>query len=147
MNRVIKTLGWTLLIAVLASVAVVVALASSASPWDGSGIVFDGEPLTFAQFHIGHWLVGVVAVTLALVIALIVVVLVVPVAVFVPLLIAAIALIGALVVVVGVTAMAFSPLLLAVGAVWLMWRLARGERTPREAAREATTKSGATIAG
>jgi len=140
MNRVIKTLGWALLIAVLASVAIVAALASSASAWDGSGIVIDDTPLTFAQFHVGHWLVAVVAVTLALVIVLLVVLLVVPVAVFVPLLVAAIALIGALVVVVGVTALAFSPLLLAVGAVWLIWRLARGERSD-------ASKRGATIAG
>ena len=137
MNRVIKTLGWTLLIGLLASIALVIALASSYTPWDASMITIADAPLALAQFDVGHWVLTAGGVALALVIALVVVLLVVPVAVVVPLAVAALVLVVAVVVVAGVAALAFSPLLLAAGVVWLIWRLVRGDRR----------KTGATIAG
>ena len=139
MNRAIKTLGWTLLVALALGIALVAAAVSFVGPLDPTLIQLDGEPLTLAQLHAGHWLVTVGAVMLALVITLLVVLLVVPVAVLVPLLITALALVGALIVVAAVTALAFSPLIIVAVLVWLIWRLARGSASAR--------KRGATIAG
>ena len=78
------------------------------------------------------------AVALALIVALLAVLIVVPLAVLVPLVLVALALVGVLIVVAGAAALVFSPLILAVGVVWLIWRLARGSG--------ATPKAGATIA-
>ena len=81
------------------------------------------------------------AISLALIVALLVVLVVVPIAVLVPLAIVAVALVGVLIVVTGAAALVFSPLILAVGLVWLIWRLARGS------SRHAASKPGATITG
>jgi hypothetical protein len=81
------------------------------------------------------------AISLALIVALLVVLVVVPIAVLVPLAIGALALVGVLIVVAGAAALVFSPLILAVGLVWLIWRLARGT------SRRPASKAGATIAG
>jgi len=78
------------------------------------------------------------AVLLALIVALLVVLVVVPIAVLVPLVLVALALVGVLFVAAGAAALVFSPLILAVGVVWLIWRLVRGSGT--------TPKAGATIA-
>ena len=139
MSRVIKTLAWALLVALALSVALVVAAISAIGPLDQTVIQLDGGPLTLAQFHAGHWLVSIGAVMLALIVTLLIVLLVVPVAVLVPLLIAALVLVGALIVVAGVAALAFSPLIVCAGLVWLIWRLARGCRR--------ASKGSATITG
>ena len=125
MSRVIKTLGWTLLVGLMLSIALVAAVVSAIGPLDQTVIQLDGAPVTLAQFHAGHWLVAVGAVMLALIVTLLIVLLVVPVAVLVPLTVAALALVGALILVAGIAALAFSPLLICVGLVWLIWRLAR----------------------
>ncbi len=142
MSRVIKTLGWTLLVALVLSVALIAAIVSTLAPLDQAMIQFDGAPLTLAEFHTGHWLVTLGAVMLALVVALLVLLLVVPVAVLVPLLVAALVLVGALILVAAIAALAFSPLILCAGLVWLIWRLARGHGR-----RAPAPKGGATITG
>ena len=142
MSRVIKTLGLTLLVALVLSVALIAAIVSTPGPLDPIMIQLDGAPFTLPEFHTGHWLVTLGAVMLALVIALLVLLLVVPVAVLLPLLVAALVLLGALILVAAVTALAFSPLILCAGLVWLIWRLARGHGR-----RAPTAKGGATIAG
>ena len=142
MSRVIKTLGWTLLVALVLSVALIAAAVSIFGPLDQASIRFDDTPLTLAEFEAGHWLVALGAVLLALVVALLVLLVVVPVAVLVPLLVAALVLVGALILVAAITALAFSPLILCAGLVWLIWRLARGHGRRAPAA-----KGGATITG
>jgi hypothetical protein len=143
MSRVIRTLGWTLLIALALAIVVVVALASTFGPLDPAMIQIDGEPLTLAQFNIGHGLVAVGAVLLALILTLLIVLLVIPVAVLLPLALAALVLVGALILVAGITALAFSPLIVCAALVWLVWRLVRGNAS-RDRAQAA--KSSATIA-
>jgi membrane protein implicated in regulation of membrane protease activity len=76
------------------------------------------------------------AACLALIVTLLVLLVVVPVAVLVPLAIVALALVGVLLVVAGAAALLFSPVILALGVAWLIWRLARGphrrdDNTPR----------------
>jgi hypothetical protein len=137
MNGVIKALGWTLVVGLALSVAIVLAVISAIGPMDPTVIQLDGAPLTLAEFHAGHWLVAVGAVMLALVVTLLIVLLVVPVAVLVPLAVVALVLAGALILVAGIAALAFSPLIVCAALVWLIWRLARG-RAP---------KTGATITG
>jgi len=135
MNRVMKALAWSVLIALAVSVAIVASVASAIGPLDQTVIQLDGGPLTLAQFDAGHWLVAIGAVMLALIVTLFVVLLVVPVAVLVPLALAAVVLVGALLLVAGIAAIAFSPLILCGGLVWLIWRLARGAgRTPKPGA-------------
>ena len=139
MSRVMKTLAWALLVALVLSAVLVATVVSAVGPLDQAVIQLDGGPLTLAQFNAGHWLVAVGAVTLALIVALLVVLLVVPVAVLVPLVVAAIVLAGALLLVTGIAALAFSPLIICGGLVWLIWRLARGTGN--------TPKPGATMPG
>ena len=143
MNRVIKALGWTLLVGLVLSVAIVVAAISAIGPLDPTVIQLDGAPLTLAEFHAGHWLVAVGGVMLALVVTLLIVLLIVPVAVLVPLTVAALVLVGALIVVVCIAALAFSPLIVCAALVWLIWRLARG----RGDSNGRSPKGGATITG
>ncbi|MEP7297755.1 MAG: hypothetical protein ABI702_16345 [Burkholderiales bacterium] len=139
MNRVFKTLAWTVLVALAVSVAIVASVASAIGPLDQTVIHLDGAPIALAQFDAGHWLAAVGAVLLALIVTLFVVLLVVPVAVLVPLALAALVLVGALALVAGIAAIAFSPLILCAGLVWLIWRLARGPGS--------TPKPGATMPG
>lgn len=140
MTRTLKFFGWTLAASVLLGFALLAAAVWTAGALDHATIHLNGEPLRLAQLDAGEWLLAVGGAALAL----LVVVLVVPVAVLVPLAIAAVALAAALVVVTGVVAMLFSPLILLLGAAWLVWRLLRGD------ARKARAKAGdagATIAG
>jgi hypothetical protein len=60
--------------------------------------------------------------------AMLVLLLVVPLAVLLPLLAVAFALLVMLVVIVGAAAFAFAPLIMMVGAVWVIVRLVRGGR-------------------
>ena len=141
MSRVIKALGWTLLVGLLMSVALVAAVVSAIGPLDQAVFQLDDGPITLAQFHAGHWLVAIGAVMLALIVALLTVLLVVPVAVLVPLAVAALVLVGALILVAAIAALAFSPLLICVGLAWLIWRLARRAKPA------AVPPRGATITG
>ncbi len=145
MSRVIKTLAWTMLVALALSIAFVVAVVCSIGPLDQTVIQLDDGPLTLAQFHAGHWLVAFGAVTLAVIVTLLVVVLVVPFAVLVPLTIAALVLVGALIMVAAIAALAFSPLIICAALVWLIWRLARG--SDRSRGRAQALNGGATITG
>jgi hypothetical protein len=140
MTRITKTVGWTLLAALVLSIALITIVLSSVGAWDPTLIEFDGGPLTLAQFHAGHWLLTAGGALLALIVALLVVLVIVPVAVLVPLLVVALSLVGVLVVVAGAAALVFSPLILAAGVVWLIWRVARSRRNRAPGA-------GATIAG
>ena len=141
-NRMTRTLtffGWTLAVGLLLGLALLAAAAWTAGALDHATIHINGEPLRLAQLDAGEWLLAVGGAALALLVA----VLVVPVAVLVPLAIAAVALAAALVVVTGVVAMLFSPLILLLGAAWLVWRLLR--RETRQAGANAGD-TGATIA-
>ena len=137
MNRAIKIRGWTMLVGLLLSAALVAAAVAMVGSLDPASIQINGESLTLTQLHAGHWLAAVGGVALALLVVL----LVVPVAVLVPLLIAGLVVIGALLIalaaVAGAAALVFSPLIVLVGAVWLIWRLAGGtgtkSRTPADA--------------
>ena len=83
----------------------------------------DGVPVTLAQ-HGGEWLTCVAG----LAIAMLVVFIVLPLAVLLPLLLVAFILCA---VFAGLAALAFSPVLLLAGLVWLIWRIARGaKRSP-----------------
>ena len=143
MSRVMKTMAWTLLVALVLSAALIAAAVSMLGPLDPVMIRLDDAPRALAEFDAGRWLVATVAVLLALVVALLVLLVVVPVAVLVPLLVAALVLVGALVLVAAVTALAFSPLILCAGLVWLIWRFVRGHGRRAQAA----AKGSATIAG
>lgn len=128
MNRIVKTLGWTALAGLLLAAVLVASLVAMVGPLHSTLIQINGEPVTFAHLGVGEGLVAVAAAVLALLIAL----LVVPFAVLLPLAIVALVLVGVLVValgaVAGVAALVFSPLILLAGAVWLIWRLVRGDR-------------------
>jgi hypothetical protein len=131
MSRAIKTLGWTLLVALVLGIAALVAVVSVMSPLDHATFELNGETLNLAQLHGGHWLLAIGAASaavLALVIALLVVLVVVPVAVLMPLVVVALVLAGLLVAAAGIAAFALSPVILAVALVWLIWRLVRGSR-------------------
>jgi len=142
MNRVAKTFAWMMFIALALSIAIVASVVSAIGPLDQTVIQLDDGPLTLAQFHAGHWLVVVGAVMLAVIVTALVVLLVVPVAVVVPLLIVAFVLVAALIGVAGLAAIAFSPLIVCVGVIWLIWRLVRGSGNVKSA-----RHTGATIAG
>jgi hypothetical protein len=109
-RTIVKTLGWTLLVALAFSVALIAAVVSALGPLAQTTFNFDGESITLAQLGAGHWLLLLLVVMLALVAAMLIVLLVVP-----TVLVAA--LFG--------TAAAISPLLVLVGLVWLIWRLVR----------------------
>ena len=137
MTRIFKTLGWTALVGLLLAAALVASLVAMTGPLHSTLIQINGEPVTFAHLGVGEGLAAVAAVVLALLIVL----LAVPFAVLLPLAIVALVLVGMLVValgaVAGVAALVFSPLILLAGAVWLIWRLVRGDRpksaTPTDA--------------
>ena len=111
MSRIIvKTLGWTLLLALAFSVALIAAVVSAIGPLAQTAFSFDGESITLAQLGAEHWLLLLFAVMLALVVAMLIVLLVVPTALAAALL---------------CTAVAIAPLLVVAGLVWLIWRLVR----------------------
>ncbi|MEP6876637.1 MAG: hypothetical protein ABI887_19950 [Burkholderiales bacterium] len=111
MSRIIvKTLGWTLLAALAFSVVLIAAVVSAIGPLTQTAFSFDGQSITLAELGAEHWLLLLLAVMLALVVAMLIVLLVVPTALAVALLCAA---------------AAITPLLVFIGLVWLIWRLAR----------------------
>ena len=118
-----KIVGWTLLI----GLAFLVALGAGAA-WIGAlahtTIQIDGETLTLASLSGAGGLAAIGGVMLAMLVLL----LVVPLTVLLPLLAVAFALLALLAVLAGVTALAFSPLIVMVGVVWVIVRLLRGGR-------------------
>ena len=131
MNRVIKGLGWTLLVSVGLCVLIVASLAALVGSFDAAPVIeINGDSVTLAQLGAGQAVAAVFGVGIALLVLL----LVVPVAVLLPLLIVALVLVGvgagALLLLAGAAALVCSPLILLVGAVWLIARLARGRRGP-----------------
>ena len=111
MSRIIvKTLAWTLLVAMASSVALIAVLLSAFEPLAVTTIRFDGESITLAQLGADHWLIMLGVVMLALVAVMLIVLLVVPTALVA-------ALLG--------TAAAITPVLVVAGLVWLIWRLVR----------------------
>ena len=144
MNRALKVMGWTLLVGVLLSVALVAVIAAAVGSLDPAPVIeINGDSISLMSMGAGDWIMLAVAVMSALFIVLFVV----PVVVLVPLLVVALVLVGVVggVVLVSAGAMALvcSPLILLIGAVWLIVRLVRGgARGKRTAA-----PTDATIAG
>ena len=131
MNRLIRGLGWAMLVGLGLCVLVVVGLATIVGAFDATPVIeINGDSVTLAQMGAGQ----AVAAVFGVAVALLVVLLVVPVAVMVPLLIVALVLVGVgagvLLLLAGAAALVCSPLILLVGAVWLIARLARGRRGP-----------------
>jgi hypothetical protein len=147
MNSVIKRTGWAMLLVTAIGLALVVGLALLVGAFDAAPLIeVNGEPFVVAEFGVGEAVMAIVGVLLALVI----VALVVPFAVLLPLVLVALlvggALLFALLTVAGVLALVCSPLVLLVGTVWLIWRLARGGSN-RSSGNTIAPKAGATIAG
>ena len=110
MNRLIKSLCWTLLVVMAFSVVLIAAVVAALGPLAATTIRFDGESITLAQLGADHWLILLGVVMLALLVVLAIALLVVPTALVA-------ALLG--------TAAAIAPLLVVAGLVWLIWRLVR----------------------
>ena len=147
-----KLFGWSLFTALLLGallVAGVLVLAGTSAP---GTIEINGEPLVMSGLDLGDGLGAIFGLLFAGLVMLFVVMLllvVVPVAVLVPLLVVGLLLCGAFAAVAGVVALLCSPLLLLIGAVWLIARLAHGRRRDAAQDRNANadrTDSGATFA-
>ena len=120
-NRTIVMIGWSMLASLLLAAVLVIVAASAAGGIDSTVIRIDGEPMHLAGFGIGHGLVALACIALALPVLM----LVVPLAMLIPLAIAAVAVIGALLLAAGVLAMVFSPLILLGLIVWFAVRRTR----------------------
>lgn len=145
-----KVLMFTLLaVLLLAAAAVAAALAmwGSFEPFGDAVIHIDDSTLTLSQFGLGGWLATIGGVSVGLAVAGLVILIVVPLAVLLPLLIVALVLGGVVVALAAAAALACSPLILGVGAVWLVWRLARGPAAGRDqqASGQDADRTGATI--
>jgi hypothetical protein len=146
MNSLIKRAGWAMLLFTGIGLALVVGLALLAGAFDAAPLIeVHGEPFVVAELGVGEAVMGIVGVLVALVIVAVVV----PFAVLLPLLLVALlvggALLVALLAVAGVLALVCSPLLVVVGVVWLIWRLARGGGS--SSGHAIAPKAGATMAG
>jgi hypothetical protein len=151
MSSMIKRAGWAMLLFTAIGIALLVGIALLAGAFDAAPLIeINGEPFVVADLGVGEAVMAIIGVLLALVIALVVVSLVVPFAVLLPLLLVALlaggALLVALLTVAGVLALVCSPLVLLVGTVWLIWRLARGGSSG-SGGNTIAPKAGATIAG
>jgi hypothetical protein len=147
-NRTLKFLGWTLLATLVAAALLVAAAVSIAGHMDPGFIELNGQPLAFGNIDAGDWIVGIGGILIAIVVVLFVVV-VVPLAVMIPVGFALFGIAVALVAVAGAALLAFSPLIILVGGIWLIVRLLRGNERKRSEARaqKNAAGSGATIAG
>jgi hypothetical protein len=130
LNRFLKLSAGLLLAGAVLSALLIGAALQSGELVDGATFVINGEQLSFTDMHMGHGLLALGGILLAMLVVL----LVVPIAVIVPMLCAALGITVALFAVLGVVALLLSPLLL---LVWIAWRLVRG--------RSATRGPGATI--
>jgi hypothetical protein len=120
----------------------------------GPGFIqLNGQPLEFGNLDASEWIVGIGVLLSAIAVVLFVVLLVVPLAVLIPVGVALFVIAIALVAVAGAAVLAFSPLIMLVGGIWLIVRLLRGNARKRSEARAAMsgtgtgTNHGATIAG
>lgn len=137
MNRLIRSAGWTMLVAMLLGATLVAMVAAgiwAAGPMDGFVIEFNGKPLTLAPFDTEHWMLAAAGATLALLLVL----LIVPVALLLPLLVAAVLTMSALLVLVGAAALVFSPVIVLGGALWLLLRRRRTDPAEPRAEASAT---------
>ena len=125
MKRVLRIAGWSLLIAALLGTLLAAATVAAVGAFDPALIEINGETFDLARLGAGHGLLAVGGVLLAALIVL----LIVPLALLLPMLVVAVVLIGVMLVLAGVVTLVFSPLILLVGAGWLIWRLARRART------------------
>lgn len=106
-----------------AGLAALAALGSGGvGPIGSAHIEINGDEVSLAQLHGGHWLVAAAGLALGLLVALVAL----PVALLLPLLAIAVVLVVVLALVAGLVALLFSPLLVVAGLCWLTWRLARG---------------------
>ena len=131
-----KLFGWSLATALLLGVLLVAGVLVLAGTFEPGVIEINGEPLVMSGLGFGDGLGAVFGLLLAGLVMLFVTMLllvVVPVAVLVPLLVVGLVLCGAFAAVAGVLALLFSPLLLLVGAIWLIARIARGRDKRRDA--------------
>ena len=124
LNRFLKVSAWLLLAAAVLSALLIGAALQSGEFVDGATFVINGEQLSFTDMHLGHGLLAIGGMLLAMILVL----LVVPFAVIVPLLCAALGIAVALVAVLGLAALLLSPLWL---LVWIVWRLARSPSAAR----------------
>lgn len=124
LNRFLKVSAGLLLAGAVLSALLIGAALQSGELIDGATFVINGEQLSFADMHLGHGLLALGGVLLAMLVVL----LVVPIAVIVPLLCAALGIAVALFVVLGLAAVLLSPLWL---LVWIVWRLARSPAAAR----------------
>ncbi len=141
MTRTLRILGWTALAGLLLSVLLVASAVAIVGAIDPTVIEINGETMNLAQFGVGHGVVAVAGVLLAGLVVLVVLLFVVPFALLVPVLVLGLVGAGMLLALAGVAALLFSPLILVVGAVWLVWRMLRGNSAARRA------RAGATIPG
>ena len=117
--------GVALAVLCVVAAGVLAALGSSgAGPFGSAHIEINGNEISLAQLHGGHWLGAAAGLALVLLMAMVVL----PVALLVPLLAIAGVLVVVLGLIVGLVALLFSPLLVVAGLCWLTWRLARGSR-------------------
>ena len=134
MHRSLGFLGWAMLVSLVLSAVLVVTAASMAGSPETAMVQIDGVPLSLASLDVGHWLLALGGLALALLI----VALVVPLAVLIPLVIVLVVLVGALLAVAGVLAIVFSPLIFALLLLWLIVRLIRRGQAKSRAAGGAT---------
>jgi hypothetical protein len=129
MKRLLKATAVLLLCGAVLS-ALLIGAALQSSEWlDGASVVINGDALSMAEMHAGHWLLAMGAVVLSLLLVMLIVLLVVPFAVIVPLLCAALGISVALLMLLGVAAFLLSPLLL---LGWIVWRLLRSPSAARQ---------------
>ena len=138
MTRTLRILGWTALAGLLLSVLLVAGAVAIVGAIHPIGIEINGETLDLAQFGVGHGVVSVGGALLAGLVVVVVLLFVAPFALLVPLLVIGMVAGGVLLALAGVAALLFSPLILAAGAVWLVWRLLRGNSAARRAKADAT---------
>ena len=138
MTRTLRILGWTALAGLLLSVLLVASAVAIVGAIDPTVIEINGETMDLAQFGVGHGVVAVAGVLLAGLVVLVVLLFVVPFALLVPVLVLGLVGAGVLLALAGVAALLFSPLILVAGAVWLVWRLLRGNSAARRAKADAT---------
>jgi hypothetical protein len=148
MNRTFKFLGWTLLATIVAAALLVAGAVSAVGHLDPGFVEINGQPLVLGSLDIGDWLGAIGGMSIALVVGLFVLLLVVPIAVLLPVALALFGIVVALIAVAGAALLAFSPLIILVGGVWLIVRLLRSNVRKRSEARSQRLGTGtsATIA-
>jgi hypothetical protein len=143
MNRTLKFFGWTLLAAIVVGALLVAGAVLAVDRLDPGFIELNGQPLMLGQLDAGDWLVGIGDMLMALVVVLFVLLLVVPLAALIPVAFALLGIAVALIAVAGAALLAFSPLIILVGGIWLIVRLLRSNERKRSEARGQRPGTGA----